>query len=97
MNKKELISDIASRTGFTKKDCALFLETFCESVTASLSRGERVKIVNCGLFGVKKVAGRSGKNFFTNGVQPIPEKILPMFVPGDGLKKAVEGLHYDGD
>lgn len=97
MTKEELVAEIAYHTGFTKKDCLLFLDTFCGVVAESLERGEAVKIVNFGVFNVKECKARSGKNFASNTVQHIPARKVPAFVPGIGLKEIVGGARYADD
>lgn len=92
MTKEELVNEISSRTGFTKKDCLLFLDVFCDTIEDSLSKGERVKIVDFGVFDVKVRKSRTGKNFFENTTLPIPSKKIPTFTPGEGLKSIVGGI-----
>lgn len=91
MTKEELVGEIACRTGFTKKDCLLFVNVFCEVVGEELGRGERVKIVDLGVFEVKERKARTGKNFVKNTTHPIPPKRVPCFIPGERLKQIVGG------
>lgn len=96
MTKEELIGEIAGCTGFTKKDCALFVDVFCNVVGDALERGDRVKIVDFGVFEVKECKARTGKNFAKNTTCPIPPKKVPSFIPGEGLKQIVGGVDYGG-
>ena len=91
MTKKELVDEIACSTGYTKKDCLFFIDTFCEVIGEALKSGERVKIEGFGAFDVKEVKGRVGKNFADNKPLPIPDKRIPVFVPGVILKEIVGG------
>lgn len=93
MNKEELVDAISIQTGFTKKDCLVFVDAFCDVVGNTLNRGDRVKIVNFGVFEVKLGKARTGKNFATNTTYPIPPRKIPAFIPGAGLKEAVGGEH----
>lgn len=97
MNKEELVNEISGITGFTKKDCLLFVDVFCDVVGEALKRGERVKIHNFGAFQVKECKARTGKNFVENTSHPIPPKRVPGFTPGDGLRKIVQGDCHDCD
>lgn len=97
MTKEELVSEIAGCTGFTKKDCLLFIDVFCDVIGEALERGDRVKIVDFGVFEVKERKARTGKNFAKNTKHPIPPKKVPSFVPGEGLKQVVGGAVYDGN
>lgn len=86
MNKKELIDELARRTGFTKVDCAYFLDNFCETVSDALSKGDQIKIVNFGIFKTKRSAARTGKNFAKNTAFHIPPRLTTVFIPGKQLK-----------
>ena len=96
MTKKELVDEIAVSTGYTKKDCLFFIDTFCEVIGEALKNGERVKIEGFGAFDVKEVKGRVGKSFADNKPLPIPDKKVPVFTPGMMLKDIVGGSGYDG-
>lgn len=97
MTKKELVDEIAVNTGYTKKDCLFFIDTFCETISEALKNGERVKIEGFGAFDVKEVKGRVGKNFADNKPLPIPDKRVPVFTPGAILKEIVGGESSAGD
>lgn len=86
MNKKELTNELALRTGYTKTDCMLMLDTLCDIISETLSRGERIKIANFGVFKTKKRAARTGKNFADNKALTIPSRVTAVFVPGERLK-----------
>lgn len=95
MNKSDLIDSIAERTGFTKKDCGLFIDVFCSVVSETLVNGGRVLISNFGVFEVRKSKARVGKNFFENSTHPIPPRKVPYFTPGRGLREAVMEARSD--
>ena len=97
MTKDELIDEIADQTGFTKKDCMLFVNVLCDIIRDALKRGERIKIVNFGVFEVKECKARTGKNFADNSRYPIPPRKIPTFIPSEGLKRIVRGINYDKD
>lgn len=97
MTKKELVDELACNTGYTKKDCLFFIDTFCEVIGEALKSGERVKIEGFGAFDVKEVRGRVGKNFANNKPMPIPDKKVPVFSPGAILKNIVGGDGCAGD
>lgn len=91
MIKEELVEEIAGRTGFSKKDCMIFLDVFCDTVADSIGQGEQVKIVNFGVFKVKEGKARTGKNFASNTSYPIPPRNNVVFIPGNRLKSAAGG------
>ena len=62
MNKSDLVTAVAERTGLSKKDSELALSAAFESITSALEAGEKVQIVGFGVFDVKERAARTGRN-----------------------------------
>ncbi|MBA7489901.1 DNA-binding protein HU [subsurface metagenome] len=50
MNKAELIGEVSSKTGLTKKDTADVLDAMTETIADTLSQGEKVALVGFGTF-----------------------------------------------
>ena len=90
MNKKELIAEIAERTGVTKKDAGKTLDTVIEIVEKTLSKGEVVRLVGFGTFMVASRKARKGVNPRTKKAITIPGGKVPKFVPGKELKEKVK-------
>lgn len=88
MNKEELISSIAHKTGLTKKDAAAALDVVVSSVLASVKDGERMAIPNLGVFDVRVRAARKGVNPGTGKPIQIKAATLPVFRPSKALKEA---------
>jgi len=89
MNKGELIVQIAGKLGITKKDVANVVDAFIETVTDTLSKGERIILVGFGTFQVRERKARKGRNPQTGKVIQIPAKKVPKFVPGKSLREKV--------
>jgi len=96
MNKGELIVQIAGKLGITKKDVANVVDAFIETVTDTLSKGERIILVGFGTFQVRERKARKGRNpqtgkviQITGKVIQIPAKKVPKFVPGKSLREKV--------
>lgn len=89
MNKVELVAKIAEKSGLTKKDSGLFLDSFVESVQETLKSGEKVSLVGFGVFEVVERAERNGRNPLTGESIVIPAKKAPKFKVGKLLKEAV--------
>ena len=53
MNKTELVSAIAEKTGLSKKDSEKALAAAVETVTEALKAGDKVQLVGFGTFEVK--------------------------------------------
>ena len=90
MNKKELIAEIAERTGVTKKDAGKTLDTVIEIVEKTLSKGEVVRLLGFGTFMVASRKARKGVNPRTKKPITIPGGKVPKFVPGKELKEKVK-------
>ena len=87
MNKTSLIQDISSRTGFSKKDTELAVNTFIECVQDSLLKGEKVQLVGFGTFDVKRKVPRPGRNPKKPEIEiTIPASNVPCFKPSKNLK-----------
>ncbi len=89
MNKQELIAAIAASTGLTKKDSGAALEAVTTSISASLAKGEPVRLLGFGTFDVKARAARTGKNPKTGESINIPASKVPSFKAGKEFKEAV--------
>ena len=93
MNKTELIDALAERTGNSRKDSKLYLESFVDIVTETLAgkSDNEVAILGFGSFKVKERPARQGRNPRTREVIQIAASRKPEFRAGAALKKAVAG------
>lgn len=91
MNKVELITQVANRTGATKKDVEAVLNAFTDVVTEALANGDKVQIVGFGTFETRQRAERVGRNPQTGEEIHIPATVVPAFKAGSKLKEAVKG------
>ena len=89
MNKAELITAIAEKSGLTKKDAEKALNAFVESEEGALTSGEKVQLVGFGTFEVKERAERKGRNPRTLEEIAIPASKVPAFKAGKELKESV--------
>ena len=90
MNKMELVSAMAEKSGLSKKDCEAALNAMTEAVTDALKVDDKVQLVGFGSFEAKKRAARTGRNPRTNEPVEIPAAKLPVFKPGKALKAAIQ-------
>ena len=89
MNKQELISAAAEKTGFSKKDTEATVTAVLETIISALEDNEKVQLVGFGSFEVKKRAARTGLNPRTKETIEIPASAVPTFKAGKALKDAV--------
>ncbi len=89
-NKAELVSNVATATGLTKKDATAAVDAVFSSIQASLAKGEKVQLIGFGNFEVRQRAARKGRNPQTGQEIQIPASKVPAFKPGKALKDAVK-------
>jgi len=90
MNKAELIEQVVSQTGLTKRTSGKAVDTVVSAISDCLTRGEKVTLVGFGTFGVRRRKARTGRNPQTGETIQIPAKKVPKFVPGKNLKNKVK-------
>ena len=91
MNKTELISSMAAKSGLTKKDSEKALKAFEEAVTETLVSGGKVQLVGFGTFDVAERAAREGRNPQTGEPMKIAASKAPRFKVGKALRDSVNG------
>ncbi len=89
MNKNELIADLADKTDLTKAKAAEAIDAFIAIVSKSLSKGDEVRLVGFGTFGVVHRKATEGRNPRTGAVIKIPAANKPKFKAGKALAEAV--------
>ncbi|MBO8172685.1 MAG: HU family DNA-binding protein [Bacillaceae bacterium] len=90
MNKNELVSNIAQKTGLTKKDVEAVVNGMLDEITGALSKGEKVQFVGFGTFETRERKSRTGRNPQTGKTITIPAATVPAFRAGNKLKEAVK-------
>ncbi len=88
MNKKEVVAEIAEKTGLAQKDAHLFLDGFVEAVKEAMEKGEDVSIVDFGQFCVAERAARKARDFKTGREMMVPAMKTVKFKAGKSLKEA---------
>lgn len=91
MNKSELITETAIKTGMTRKGTELALNVILDLITDELAKGENVKLSGFGIFSVKERAERTGRNPRTGEEITVPPVNVVQFRAGKSLKEAMEG------
>ena len=89
MNKADLVEEVASETGLTRKTSREAVDAITSVIIDALARGEKVALVGFGTFEVRKRRVRAGVNPATRQAINIPAKKVPKFRPGKGLREAV--------
>ena len=89
MNKAELVSAVAEKTGMSKKDSEKAVTAACDTITEALAAGDKVQLVGFGAFEVKERGARIGRNPKTKEEIEIPASRVASFKVGKALKEAV--------
>lgn len=89
MNKRELIDEISTKTGLTKRVSREIVDAVISTITDSLAREEKVTLVGFGIFQVRKRKAREGRNPQTGEAIQIPAKKVPKFRAGKNLREVV--------
>ena len=90
MNKNEVVNKINTRTGLSKKECKLCLESMLEIISLALKNGESVTLSNFGKFKVNDVKSKNLYNFKTKSIQVVESKKTPTFKPSESLKQCIK-------
>lgn len=89
MNKTELISAIAEKSGLTKKDAEAALTATIDTIVESVAEGEKIQIVGFGTFEQRQRNARMGCDPRTNKKIEIPASKVPAFKAGKAFKDTV--------
>lgn len=90
MNKSELVSAIAEKTGLKKVDIEAIIAAGVDVVEETVAKGEDVALVGFGTFKLTTRAARKGINPLTKKAIDIPEKKAPVFKAGKSFKDKCE-------
>ncbi|MDD2510464.1 MAG: HU family DNA-binding protein [Syntrophomonas sp.] len=86
MNKTELVGQVATRTGLTKKDVEKAVNAFFNTVEGALKADDKVQLIGFGTFEVRARQARKGRNPQTGEEIDIPATKVPAFKAGKALK-----------
>jgi len=89
MNKAELIAQLAEDAGITKTQANAALDSFVDTVTKTLKKGDKVTLVGFGTFSVSKRAARTGRNPQTGETIKIKDKKVARFKAGKELSAKI--------
>ncbi|WP_262490634.1 HU family DNA-binding protein [Neolewinella marina] len=89
MNKGELVSAIADKSGLTKDQAESALSATLASIEEALKSDDSVSLVGFGTFSVNNRPAREGRNPRTNETIQIAAKNVVKFKPGKKLSESV--------
>jgi nucleoid DNA-binding protein len=91
MNKKELVSIVASQLKMNQNEVLTVVEAMLEKISDTMVNGDAVRLVGFGEFHVRRRKARLGRNPKTGTEMMIPETKTPAFMAGKALKDAIKG------
>jgi DNA-binding protein HU-beta len=91
MTKAQLVTKLAEAGGVNRKQADQMLDFLTETVVKSVKKGESVKIPGLGIFRLRKMKARMGRNPQTGEPIKIPAKRVCKFRLAKSLKDAVLG------
>ncbi len=86
MNKTELISAVAEKTGLSKKDADNAVNAMLDTIVNTVAQNEKVQIVGFGTFELRSRSERQGRDPRTNSPITIPASRVPAFKAGKAFK-----------
>ena len=89
MTKAELVTEVAAKSGLSKKDAEKAISGVIDTITETLAKGESIQLVGFGTFEVRERAARTGVNPRTKKKIEIAATKAPAFKAGRALKDAV--------
>ncbi len=92
MTKAELVKIISQQTGMLRKDTAIVVDSFLETVKDSLIKGNHLEIRGFGTFNLKVRKPRNGRNPKTGETVPVPERVVPAFKYTRAIKEKILGI-----
>lgn len=89
VNKDLLISKVSQKTGYTKGDIRVVVDTVFKTIIDEVSKNEQVSISGFGKFEAVERAARDGVNPRTGETMHIDAVTIPHFRAGSVFKEAV--------
>lgn len=89
MNKQDLIASVAESSGLPRSDAGRAVEAVFETISATLKKGQEVRLVGFGTFSLSRRKASTGRNPRTGEPMTIKASTQPKFKAGKILKDSV--------
>ena len=90
MTKAELVEKVASTIKLSQKETEVIVGIILQSITASLSAGDKVELRGFGSFRIRERKPRIGRNPKSGELVEVPAKKVPFFKAGKELRERVD-------
>ena len=100
MIKADLVSQLCLRTGVERKVVQSVVESFMDTIKASLEKGENVYLREFGTFSIKKKASKKARNIMKHNdgyittTITVPAHVVPAFKPAKKFMKRVKDNNH---
>lgn len=91
MTKADIIAEIATTTGVSKKDVAVSVEAFMKVIRDAMVNEENIYLRGFGTFVVKRRAEKTARNISKNVTITIPAHNFPGFKPSKSFLQRMKG------
>lgn len=95
VTKKDLVEEIALRSGLTQVETKIIVEKFLDAVSNALIEGKNIEIRGFGRFKLKKRNARTARNPRTGDAVDIEAQVRPVFEPSRELNRSLEDKSLD--
>jgi len=93
ITKRDLVMKLSNETGMKQQDVFTIVQGAMDSIIEELAKGNSVVMRNFGVFQVKEVKGKVGRNPKNPSKDvPIPARATVKFKPGKVMKEKVEPI-----
>jgi len=97
ITKKDIVEEIATRTGLTQVDTKIIVECFLDSIARALTEGNNIEIRGFGRFKVRPRKARIARNPRTGEAVEVQAGIKPVFEASKELKKFLNETNSPGE
>jgi DNA-binding protein HU-beta len=91
MTKSELVTNLASSSGVPKRQVEQILDAVVENVVKTVRKGDSLKIPGLGIFRLRRLRARIGRNPQTGEPLKIPARKKVGFTVAKSFKETVLG------
>ena len=91
LTRADLADAVVQKVGLPRNESQELVELVLGEITASLARGEQVKLSSFGSFGIRQKGQRMGRNPKTGEEVPITPRRVLVFRPSNIMKDRING------
>ena len=95
MTKADLVKVVSAETGIIRKDVALAIDAFLDSVKDSMKEGKHIEIRGFGTYKLKVRQARIGRNPKTEKKVDVPARVVPTFKFSRAFKDEVDEANQE--